>query len=134
MLRSAFCKPKLSDFSGFVGNWIGFSGRFASRCRFQRNKFDREISSQKMNLSRFARSKKFPKNELASARFRANEWQFSNMTAKFPPISNVCQHQNGPLGEGEIIDGCITCPWHGFQYHARNWRISASIYRKSSDF
>jgi len=32
-------------------------------------------------------------------------------------VSNVCQHQNGPLGEGRIIDGCITCPWHGFQYN-----------------
>jgi hypothetical protein len=21
-----------------------------------------------------------------------------------------------PLGEGRVIDGCITCPWHGFQY------------------
>ena len=31
-------------------------------------------------------------------------------------LSNVCQHQNGPLGEGRIIDGCVTCPWHGFQY------------------
>ena len=31
-------------------------------------------------------------------------------------ISNVCQHQNGPLGEGRVIDGCITCPWHGYQY------------------
>ncbi|REJ77451.1 MAG: (2Fe-2S)-binding protein [Acidobacteria bacterium] len=31
-------------------------------------------------------------------------------------VSNVCQHQNGPLGEGKIVDGCITCPWHGFQY------------------
>ena len=31
-------------------------------------------------------------------------------------ISNVCRHQNGPLGEGRIIDGCVTCPWHGFQY------------------
>src|SRR5689334_6694002 len=31
-------------------------------------------------------------------------------------ISNVCQHQNGPLGEGKIIDGCVTCPWHGYQY------------------
>ncbi|WP_321475756.1 Rieske 2Fe-2S domain-containing protein [uncultured Paludibaculum sp.] len=31
-------------------------------------------------------------------------------------ISNVCQHQNGPLGEGRIVDGCITCPWHGYQY------------------
>ena len=31
-------------------------------------------------------------------------------------ISNVCQHQNGPLGEGKIVDGCVTCPWHGYQY------------------
>ena len=35
---------------------------------------------------------------------------------KVSAISNVCQHQNGPLGEGRIIDGCVTCPWHGFQY------------------
>lgn len=31
-------------------------------------------------------------------------------------VSNACAHQNGPLGEGRIVDGCITCPWHGFQY------------------
>jgi len=31
-------------------------------------------------------------------------------------ISNACAHQNGPLGEGRIVDGCVTCPWHGFQY------------------
>jgi nitrite reductase/ring-hydroxylating ferredoxin subunit/DMSO/TMAO reductase YedYZ heme-binding membrane subunit len=31
-------------------------------------------------------------------------------------LSNVCAHQNGPLGEGRVLDGCLTCPWHGFQY------------------
>ena len=31
-------------------------------------------------------------------------------------VSNVCAHQGGPLGEGRIVDGCITCPWHGYQY------------------
>ena len=31
-------------------------------------------------------------------------------------VSNVCKHQNGPLGEGKVLDGCITCPWHGYQY------------------
>jgi nitrite reductase/ring-hydroxylating ferredoxin subunit/DMSO/TMAO reductase YedYZ heme-binding membrane subunit len=31
-------------------------------------------------------------------------------------ISNVCAHQGGPIGEGCIIDGLVTCPWHGFQY------------------
>jgi len=25
-------------------------------------------------------------------------------------ISNVCRHRNGPLGEGRIINGCVTCP------------------------
>jgi nitrite reductase/ring-hydroxylating ferredoxin subunit/DMSO/TMAO reductase YedYZ heme-binding membrane subunit len=35
---------------------------------------------------------------------------------KISAVSNVCQHQNGPLGEGKIIRGCITCPWHGYQY------------------
>jgi nitrite reductase/ring-hydroxylating ferredoxin subunit/DMSO/TMAO reductase YedYZ heme-binding membrane subunit len=31
-------------------------------------------------------------------------------------LSNLCAHQNGPIGEGQIIDGCVTCPWHGYQY------------------
>lgn len=31
-------------------------------------------------------------------------------------VSNTCRHQGGPLGEGRVIDGCLTCPWHGYQY------------------
>ena len=31
-------------------------------------------------------------------------------------VSNRCIHQGGPLGEGQIIDGCVTCPWHGYQF------------------
>ncbi len=37
-------------------------------------------------------------------------------------ISNACAHQNGPLGEGRILDGCVTCPWHGFQYRLSDGR------------
>ncbi|MBX2850312.1 MAG: Rieske 2Fe-2S domain-containing protein, partial [Phycisphaeraceae bacterium] len=35
---------------------------------------------------------------------------------KFSAVQSVCAHQGGPLGEGKVIDGCITCPWHGYQY------------------
>ncbi len=31
-------------------------------------------------------------------------------------VSGVCQHQNGPLAEGQFKFGCLTCPWHGYQY------------------
>lgn len=34
----------------------------------------------------------------------------------FGALTNLCAHQNGPLGEGRIVDGCVTCPWHGYQY------------------
>ena len=37
-------------------------------------------------------------------------------------VSNVCAHQNGPLGEGRIVDGCVTCPWHGYQYRLLDGR------------
>jgi nitrite reductase/ring-hydroxylating ferredoxin subunit/DMSO/TMAO reductase YedYZ heme-binding membrane subunit len=36
--------------------------------------------------------------------------------AQIGAVSNLCAHQNGPIGEGRIIDGCVTCPWHGYQY------------------
>ncbi|MFZ9916641.1 MAG: Rieske (2Fe-2S) protein, partial [Phycisphaerales bacterium] len=38
----------------------------------------------------------------------------------FSAISGVCAHQGGPLGEGRIVDGCVTCPWHGYQYRAED--------------
>lgn len=27
-----------------------------------------------------------------------------------------CTHRGGPLHEGELSDGCITCPWHGSRF------------------
>ena len=39
---------------------------------------------------------------------------------KLSAVANACKHQNGPLGEGKIVDGCITCPWHGYQYLPHN--------------
>lgn len=35
---------------------------------------------------------------------------------KISALSNICAHQMGPLGEGCVVDGLVTCPWHGWQY------------------
>jgi nitrite reductase/ring-hydroxylating ferredoxin subunit/DMSO/TMAO reductase YedYZ heme-binding membrane subunit len=44
---------------------------------------------------------------------------------KVAAVSNVCRHQGAPLGEGRVIDGCITCPWHGYQYRPEDGRSPA---------
>ena len=39
-----------------------------------------------------------------------------NIGGKFCAINNVCLHQGGPLGEGEVNDHFVTCPYHGWEY------------------
>lgn len=43
-------------------------------------------------------------------------FRYGGANAKIAAVSNVCRHQAGPLGEGRIVAGLITCPWHGYQY------------------
>ena len=31
-------------------------------------------------------------------------------------IDGMCAHQGGPLAKGIVSSGCVTCPWHGWQY------------------
>ena len=52
------------------------------------------------------------------------------MDGKLSAIANACAHQNGPLGEGKIIDCLVTCPWHGFQYDVRSGRSPAPFTEK----
>lgn len=28
-------------------------------------------------------------------------------------LADRCSHMSGPLSDGKLADGCLTCPWHG---------------------
>jgi nitrite reductase/ring-hydroxylating ferredoxin subunit len=49
-------------------------------------------------------------------------------------LTNLCAHQNGPLGEGRIIDGLVTCPWHGYQYQLKNGCAPAPFTEKLATY
>ena len=36
-----------------------------------------------------------------------------NVGGAFYALDNRCTHVGGPLGEGEVEDHQVTCPWHG---------------------
>lgn len=35
---------------------------------------------------------------------------------KIGALGNRCPHQGGPLGEGQIENGWVICPWHAYEY------------------
>jgi methionine sulfoxide reductase heme-binding subunit len=49
-------------------------------------------------------------------------------------VSSVCRHQNGPIGEGKIVGGCIVCPWHGYEYEPATGRAPAPFTEKLPTF
>jgi sulfoxide reductase heme-binding subunit YedZ len=53
---------------------------------------------------------------------------------KVSAISNVCQHQNGPLGEGQIVGDCVVCPWHGYEYSPASGAAPAPFTEKVATF
>lgn len=38
---------------------------------------------------------------------------------KFFALDNTCVHQGGPLGEGELEDENVVCPWHGWKFNVK---------------
>lgn len=53
---------------------------------------------------------------------------------KVSAVHNVCKHQMGPIGEGKIVDDCITCPWHGYQYLPANGQSPPPFNEKLSTY
>ncbi len=38
-------------------------------------------------------------------------------------LANTCSHMGGPLDEGKVDDGCVTCPWHGSTFRLSDGKI-----------
>jgi len=38
----------------------------------------------------------------------------------FDVLAERCSHLSGPLSEGDLGDGCVTCPWHGSVFRLRD--------------
>ena len=48
-------------------------------------------------------------------------------------LTNLCAHQNGPLGEGCILNGLVTCPWHGYEYRLADGCAPRALHREARD-
>ena len=79
-------------------------------------KIDTAILAQESGFVDVGRVTEIPEKRAKVVTIAGERVAVFKYDGKISAVSNVCQHQNGPLGEGKIVDGCITCPWHGYQY------------------
>lgn len=48
-----------------------------------------------------------------------------NIAGKFYAIGDVCSHDDGPLGDGELEDFNVVCPRHGAEFDVRTGKVTS---------
>ncbi len=43
----------------------------------------------------------------------------ANVNGTIYAFGDSCRHEGGPLSAGLLVDGTVTCPWHGWTYDVR---------------
>lgn len=63
------------------------------------------------------RSEEIPENEGREYFVRETVLAIFRSNGRLFALDGICAHQGGPLAKGTVSQGCVTCPWHGWQYH-----------------
>jgi len=54
-----------------------------------------------------------------------------NVQGAFYAIDDTCPHRGGPLGDGELHDAIVTCPWHGATFDVQTGAVTGPPARAS---
>jgi len=60
-----------------------------------------------------------PEQSLIEVSVGENLYALCNVAGTIHALSGVCLHQEGPLGQGNLLDGRVICPWHAWEFDCR---------------
>jgi nitrite reductase/ring-hydroxylating ferredoxin subunit len=69
-----------------------------------------------MAFVRVAGAAEIPAGTIKEFAVGATAIALANVGGRFYAISNTCLHRGGPLGQGILDGGVVSCPWHGWQF------------------
>ncbi len=66
--------------------------------------------------TRVAAAEALPDGASQIVYFGGDQVALFNVGDQLYAVGNRCSHANGPLAEGVVEGGCVTCPWHGSRF------------------
>ena len=62
-------------------------------------------------------------NDLVLVEANGQSIALFNVDGALYAIDNTCTHVGGSLGEGDLIDDTVSCPWHGAQFNVKTGEV-----------
>jgi nitrite reductase/ring-hydroxylating ferredoxin subunit len=76
-------------------------------------------------LVKIAETKDLPAGKAAAFDVEGNRIAVFNVGGSFYAIDDTCPHAGGPLSEGQVSDGKVTCPWHEADFDLKTGAVLA---------
>ncbi len=67
-------------------------------------------------MAGIAKTADIPEGERLCVDFEGEKVAIFNVDGTFYALSDMCPHAGGPLSEGFIENGKVSCPWHGWSF------------------
>lgn len=66
-----------------------------------------------------------PPGEVIEAMYEGEPYAVCNVSGEIRVLSGICPHAGGPLGQGAIENGVITCPFHAWEFDSSSGACTA---------
>lgn len=76
-----------------------------------------------MGFVRAARVGDVPPGRVVVVEIGDEDVALCNVGGEIYAVANVCTHDNGPLGEGNLLNDEIECPRHGARFDVRTGEV-----------
>lgn len=70
----------------------------------------------KLTWHKVAETDELPEGRVMAVLAGEKQICLTRVGERYGALDNACPHQGGPLGEGSIENGCLRCPWHGWDF------------------
>ena len=81
------------------------------------------IDESKIEFVEIAPADELPNGERLFVEIESKPLVIFNIAGQFFSIGDVCSHDDGPVGEGDIEGFNITCPRHGAEFDVRTGQV-----------
>jgi len=81
------------------------------------------LDESKIEYLDIAPASELPNGERLFVEIEGKPIVIFNIAGQFYSIADVCSHDDGPVGEGDIEGYNITCPRHGAEFDVRTGQV-----------
>jgi 3-phenylpropionate/trans-cinnamate dioxygenase ferredoxin subunit len=82
-----------------------------------------QVDESKIEHVDIAPASELPPGERLFVEIEGQPIVIFNIAGQFYAIADVCSHDDGPVGEGDLEGYCITCPRHGAEFDVRTGKV-----------